>query len=140
MKIINCTVLFLLTFLSNAFSRHPLKNYTESQPVVNYILRIDTTDLSSIYVEMNIRNVPDTFEVAMAAHPEYDDRYWRFVKDMHVEGRSGEGKIFREDSALWRIIISGGEAVLYYRVELPGKTKYPSAWRPFISSTGALLG
>jgi len=111
-----------------------------SQPVVNYVLKIDTADLSSMYVEMNIRNAPDTFEVAMVAHPEYDDRYWRFVKDMHVEGRNGEGKILREDSALWRIITRGGDAVIHYRIELPGKNKYPSAWKPFITSKGALTG
>jgi len=46
---------------------------------------------------MRIRNIPDTFQVAMVAHPEYDDQYWRYVEDFKVTTKKGSGKIFRED-------------------------------------------
>jgi hypothetical protein len=46
---------------------------------------------------MRIRNIPDTFHVAMVAHPEYDDQYWRYVEDFKVTTKKGSGKIFRED-------------------------------------------
>src|SRR5882757_10085404 len=109
---INCLLTGILTF-----SQSPLRHwtdafeihYTRGQPVVSYVLTIDTTDLSFYRVEMHVRNIRDTFEVAMVAHPEYDDRYWRFVEDIHVETKSGPGSIVREDSALWRIGIKGNE-------------------------------
>ena len=45
-----------------------------SPPVVHYTLRVDPGDLSGYSVSISIRNAPDTFTVAMAAHPEYDDK------------------------------------------------------------------
>ena len=84
LKKLNAATIFILVMLS-ASAQHPFKHWTESietrynmnQPVVDYLLTVDSTDFSSFAVEMKIRNVPDTFYVAMVAHPEYDDRYWQ---------------------------------------------------------------
>src|SRR5436190_22203600 len=120
-----CAILIMYFIsVSICFSENPLKHAADAvemrvsiqAPAVNYVLKIDTADLSSLCVEVNMKNVPDTFHVAMFAHPEYDDRYWRFVKDMYVEGKNGMGNIVREDSALWLIVSPGGEAVLHYRI------------------------
>jgi predicted metalloprotease with PDZ domain len=97
-------------------------------------LRIDAADLSGFDVEMRIRNAPDTFRVAMAAHPEYDDRYWRFVEGLRVDARGRPGIVTREDSALWRVVAPGGDATIRHRIRLP------AAGRPFLSQTGALTG
>ena len=112
-----------------------------SQPVIRYRLRIDSTDLSSFDVEMSVRNAADTFRVAMATHPEYDDRYWRFVEGLHGEGPRGKAGVTRLDSALWLIEAPGGEAVLRYRIRLPaGEQAARAAWRPFLSARGGLTG
>jgi predicted metalloprotease with PDZ domain len=90
---------------------------------------------------MRIGNVPDTFHVAMVAHPEYDDQYWRYVEDFKVEAKKGNGEIFREDSALWKIITGGHEAILHYRIHFPAlQDEFRSAWKAFLSSTGGLVG
>jgi predicted metalloprotease with PDZ domain len=89
---------------------------------------------------MHIRNVPDTFQVAMVAHQEYDDRYWRFVENFTIVSTKNEGKIVRKDSALWQVVIHGGEVVLQYQVHLPVSSKPRAAWRPFLSATGGLIG
>lgn len=132
-----------------AMGQHPLKNitdaveisYVSSQPVIGYTLRVAETDLSAYEVEMSIRNVPDTFRVAMMAHPEYDDRFWRYVKDIRVETKNGKGNVFREDSALWRIVAGGDEIVLKYNIHLPTPVEgLRAAWRPFLSSSGGLVG
>ncbi len=114
--------------------------YSANQPVINYVLKVDTNDLSSFYVEMHIRNISDAFHLGMVAHPEYDDRYWRFVQDFTVTGKNGIGKIVRKDSALWNITSSGNEALLKYRVQLPPPGNFRGAWRPFLNSTGILFG
>jgi len=126
----------VFVFHSNGFCQDSLAH----RPVINYILKIDPADLTSLQVEMDIRNVPDTFQVAMVAHPEYDDRYWRFIKDMKVEDKNGKAKITRQDSALWRIIVQNSAATLSYKLQLPPKEQNPSAWKPFIDSSGALIG
>jgi hypothetical protein len=77
----------LAALAARAGAQHPLKHpvdaveirFARSQSVVSYTLRVDPADLSQFEVAMRVRNVPDTFHVAMAAHPEYDDRYWRHV-------------------------------------------------------------
>lgn len=131
------------------FAQHPFKHWTDAvetryddkQPIANYTLTVDTTDTSHFAIEMRIRNVPDTFHVAMVAHPEYDDQYWRYVEDFRVTTKKGNGEIFREDSALWKIVSAGKEAILNYRIHLPAlHSEFRSAWKAFLSSTGGLLG
>lgn len=144
----NFTLIIFFALGSSAFGQHPFKDradaveirYAMSQPIVGYTLLVDSTDLSAFTVEMRIRNVPDTFQVAMMAHPEYDDRFWRYVEDLRVETKNGKGNIFRKDSALWRIVAHGDEVLLRYRIHLPPQPAQRAAWRPFLTPTGGLVG
>src|SRR2546422_11210489 len=61
------------------------------KPSIQYRLRVDSADLSDWTVQMRLRTASDTFRLAMAAHPEYDDRYWRYVRDVAVDARGGSG-------------------------------------------------
>jgi hypothetical protein len=54
-----------LTFAPVAGAQHPLRHPTDA-------------------IEMRLRNVPDSFRLAMARHPEYDDRYSRFARRVDV--------------------------------------------------------
>jgi predicted metalloprotease with PDZ domain len=139
----------LLPVAARAHAQNPLERwvdavearYSTSQPVVSYTLRVDSADLSGFDVEMRIRNARDTVRLAMVAHPEYDDRYWRFVRDLRVEGAGGAGSAAREDSALWRVVIPGGAGVVHYRLQLPpAEGRFRSAWVPFLAPTGGLVG
>jgi predicted metalloprotease with PDZ domain len=146
-KKLNATTVLILVILS-ASAQHPFKHWTEAietryavhHPIVDYLLTVDSTDVSSFAVEMKIRNVPDTFQVAMVAHPEYDDRYWQYVEDFSVEAKSGKGKVLRLDSSLWKIITNGKEAVLHYRIRLPRVTGIRSSWKAYLTPTGGLVG
>src|SRR5947209_7100575 len=131
-----------------ASAQNPLHDHTEgveirfarAQPVVGYTLRVDAGDLSGFDVELRLRNVSDTFRLAMVAHPEYDDRYWRYLEALRVETPSGTGTVTREDSALWRVVAPGGEALVRYRIHLPPAESSRDAWRPFLAATGGLVG
>jgi predicted metalloprotease with PDZ domain len=115
--------------------------FSRSQPVVTYTLRIDSADLTGWTVEMRLRNLPDTFRLAMAAHPEYDDRFYRYVTQLAITSPRGGGSITRVDSAVWLAVAPGGEAVVRYRIQLPEPTQPPrAAWRPFLRPTGGLTG
>jgi len=147
LKKFNITATLLLVIISVS-AQHPLKHWTEAietrydmkKPLVDYLLTIDSADFSSFAVEMKIRNVPDTFHVAMVTHPEYDDRYWKYVEGFSVEAKNGKGKIIREDSSLWKIITNGGEAVLHYHIHLPSVTGTRSSWKAYLTPTGGLVG
>src|SRR5205809_603982 len=84
------TVVTLAARGSTASGQNPLRDYTEgvAQPVVGYTLRVDAGDLSGFDVELRLRNVPDTFRLALVAPPVYDDRYWRFVEGPRAVARA----------------------------------------------------
>jgi predicted metalloprotease with PDZ domain len=107
-------------------------------PFVHYRLTVNAADTTTYAVEMRIRNAPDTFTVAMAAHPEYDDRFWRFVDGMSV---STPSTIALMDSSRWSVRASARDVTIRYRIRLPPEEPAPrAAWRPFVAPTGALVG
>ncbi|MEP6691509.1 MAG: PDZ domain-containing protein [Gemmatimonadaceae bacterium] len=130
-------------------AQHPLRHATDgmemrfarSQPVLGYTLRVDSADLTSITVAIRIRGGSDTIRLALAAHPEYDDRFFRYVEDVRAETPRGAAAVTREDSALWRVIAPGGEAIVHYRIHLPAQNgpQHP-AWTPYLTPTGGLVG
>lgn len=130
-------------------AQHPYRHFTEAvplrfdatQPVISYRLRVDSADLGAIAVELRVRNAPDTVRLAMAAHPEYDDRYWRYLEGPEIEARDVRVAAVREDSAVWRVVAPGGAFTARYRIRLPAPAESPRAgWRPFLSPTGGLVG
>jgi len=130
----------LLLVLVTKISSAQQKNNNGKLPVINYTLTINDSDLTSYKVEMHIAGVPDTFSVAMVKHFEYDDKYWRFIKDFNVYTNTGNGTITRKDSALWEIITTAHEAVLSYRIQPPDIREWHGSWKAFLASNGALVG
>lgn len=114
--------------------------YATSQPTVQYIIHVDSTDLSGFQVEMRLSALPDTFSLAMARHPEVDDRYWRFVKDLRAETASSPGTVTSVDDGVWRVIAPGGRAIVRYRMQLPPPQPLRAAWKPFLARDGGLVG
>jgi predicted metalloprotease with PDZ domain len=135
-------------FASVAGAQHPLRHFTDgvdvrwsrSQPRLYYALDIADGDTTGFDVRMSVINAPDTFRIAMAKHPEYDDRFFRYVTNLRVESQR-PATIVQEDSALWRVVAPGGNASISYRIQLPPTQPPPrAAWRPFLSPTGGLTG
>src|SRR6266576_66129 len=107
------------------------------KPSIQYTLRVDSTDLSGWNVEIRLRTTSDIFRLAMAAHPEYDDRYWRYVRDVTVE----RGTVTRVDSAVWQVAAPRGFVTVRYRIALPAvEPGLRSSWKPFLTPTGGLVG
>jgi predicted metalloprotease with PDZ domain len=126
------TVAFLLALLAAPRPHPALK------PVMQYTLRVDSTDLSGWDVEIRLRTVSDTLRLAMAAHPEYDDRYFRYVTGFTVEPRSAI--VSRVDSSVWQVITPRGEVRVRYRIALPPSPSPRDSWKPFLTPSGGLLG
>jgi predicted metalloprotease with PDZ domain len=131
-----------------ARAQHPLRDrvdavdirFSRSQPVIGYTLHVDSADQSGWSVEMRIRNAPDSFRLAMARHPEYDDRFSRYVNRLSISGQPATS-IVQTDSALWTVRASGGQVVIRYRIQLPPPERLPrAAWRPFLTPSGGLTG
>src|SRR5258705_5964577 len=109
------------------------------KPSIQYTLRVDSADLSGWTVEIRLRTTSETIRLAMAAHPEDDDRYWRYVRDFASE--TPGASVTRVDSAVWQIVAPVGVVTVRYRIALPpAEPGLRAAWRPFLTPTGGLIG
>src|SRR5437667_1287612 len=111
------------------------------KPAIEYTLRVDSADLSGWSVTLRLRTASDTFRLAMAAHPEYDDRYWRYVRDVAVDAWGGS--VTRVDSAVWQVVAPrglGNFVTVRYRIALPHPDSgLRAAWRPYLTASGGLI-
>lgn len=121
------------------FSESIEARYSPSDPIISYVLRVDSADLSGFDVVLSLKNAGDTVRLGMARHREYDDRFFRYVENVSAEGPRG-ANIVRVDSTLWRLVAPGGEATVRYRIRLPASPLPRAAWRPFLAPTGGLFG
>lgn len=127
---ITVAILFAIT----AHARH------NDPPKIDYLLRVDSSDLSGYSVTLQLHNVPNTFKLAMATHHEYDDRFWRFIQSFKIKTSKGNGSYVKPDSAVWLVTIPGHDAVISYRIHLPQPTTFHFSHRPFLSPLGGLVG
>src|SRR5215207_7475950 len=119
----------------------PLAAQTRAPDPVDYQLVVDSADLSGWAVEMRVHHAPPTLRLAMAAHPEYDDRFWRYVRGFSATSAAGPLAVVREDSAVWRVATTGGDVTVRYRIELPPASGgVRGSWTPFLAPTGGLVG
>lgn len=116
-----------------------------AQSPLRYTLRVDSADLTSVAVELRIPAVPDTLRLGMATHDEYDDRYWRYVRDLRAESGGAPLTVMREDSSLWRVTgarSDAGDVIVRYRIALPPESlgRNHLAWKPYLGATGGFVG
>ena len=124
-----------------ASASHASFSQQRSNAQLSYRIHVDAADLSGFDVEMRVRGAGETVRIAMASHPEYDDRYWRYVENLTAESRGAPLQVTPEESALWRVRAPGGDLTVKYRIHLPPQTTpNRSAWKPFLSPTGGLIG
>lgn len=111
-------------------------------PPISYIISIDPANLSGFDVEMRIPRARGTLRVAMAAHPEYDDRYWRYIERFSAVDPTGYTFPFaKEEDAVWRIENVKGDIIIRYRLRLPAQTgTYRDTWKPFLTPHGGMVG
>jgi predicted metalloprotease with PDZ domain len=114
--------------------------FSEKQPVIDYTLSVDSSDLSVLNIRIKLKNISDTFRLAMYAHPLADDKYWRYVEDVAVNPDEGKGSSFREDSALWKFITHDHKATVTYKIHLQPFKSPRTASKSFLAQSGGLVG
>lgn len=110
---------------------------------IQYRIRVDAADLSGFDVEMLIeRQRPGLLRVAMAVHPEYDDRYFRYIENFSAsDGRGGQLSVKREEDTVWRVDSAGQLTHIRYRLRLPPQQwELRQAWKPFLTKDGGMVG
>lgn len=90
-----------------------------ASPRISYYVAMDPGDPSSIRVAMQIENAPRSVRLAMAVHPEYDDRFWRYITDWHVDGMDRRALLAVDRDNVWRVLSHAGYTNVSYRIQLP---------------------
>lgn len=111
---------------ATVLAQGPARHFTDgievragrAHPILHYTLNVLESDTLGFDVRLHVRNAPDTFRIAMAKDPEYDDRFFRFVTNVRASG-SVSAAVAREDSTVWRVTAPGGDVAIQYRVEVP---------------------
>ncbi|HEY9165339.1 MAG TPA: PDZ domain-containing protein [Candidatus Kryptonia bacterium] len=112
-----------------------------AKPIIHYTVTIDSANLSGFRVDMKIHDAPDTLWLAFAQHPEYNEFFWKNLRDLTVECDGEIVPIVREDSALWRAVVRKPDVVVHYRFEMTKETSpRRGSWRLFLRETGGLIG
>ena len=112
------------------------------QPRIDYTITIDTTDLSGFDVTMQIGGAPKSIRLAMAVHPEYNDRFWRYVRSLRAEsvGKPRPLAFAVEAENAWRVQTRNGYAVVHYRIEVPREDPSNRAvWHTTLRADGASI-
>ena len=106
---------------------------------IYYSLGVDPEDPSSIEVSMQIDG-PRSVRVAMAVHPEYNDRFWRYITGWHVNGYDKKALLQVDRENVWRVISHAGHAQLSYRIRLPGENATNRAvWHTGLRADGGSI-
>jgi predicted metalloprotease with PDZ domain len=104
---------------------------------INYRLSVHLGDTTGYDVEMRLQHVPHQLRLAMATHHEYDDKFYRFVRNFRVRVKGGQATFVRTDSAVYDLEIPGDQAVVSYTIQLP---PHRYAHQPFLSRNGGSVG
>src|SRR5688500_12644025 len=89
-----CVSFVLIIFASAVFG---------SVDPIHYTIRVNAADFTGFDVEMQIPNARGKVHIAMAAHPEYDDRYFRYVENFSAESGGRKLAFAKPDEAVWQI-------------------------------------
>lgn len=136
-KIISAIFLCCLVVLSSVVV------FGKYLPTTQYKIRVDPADLTGFDVEMLVvRQRHGLLRVAMAVHPEYDDRYFRYIENFQATGpRGGQLSVVREEDTVWRIENAPEQTRIRYRLRLPPQQReVRDAWKPFLTRDGGMVG
>ncbi len=90
------------------------------KPVIYYTLSVDPGDASSLRVNISMEGgTSRSVRLGMGHHPEYDDRFWRYLTDWQVDGFDKRVILAMDRENVWRVISHAGYAHVGYTVRLP---------------------
>ena len=113
-----------------------------SAPSLDYKITINPADLSGFNVEMRVPAAPARVRIATAVHPEYDDRYWRYIENFSAtDARGGNLRYAKDEDTVWHLENTRGDVVIRYRLHLPAHNgTHRDAWKPFLTAHGGMVG
>ena len=111
-----------------------------ANPRISYDVAFEAGDPASIRVAMQIENAPRSVRLAMAVHPEYDDRFWRYITDWHVDGMDRRALLAIDRDNVWRVLSHAGYTNVSYRIQLPRENSTRRAvWHTSVRPDGGSI-
>jgi predicted metalloprotease with PDZ domain len=131
---------FVTLFIATAAAAAP--HATSPVGPLDYTITVDSARLNQYSVTLRSTWNGGPITLVMARHPEYDDRFWRFVTDLHATSNGHALAVVREDSARWRIEGAGaGRLTVEYSIAMPPVVPgVKPSWRPYVEINAAMVG
>lgn len=109
---------------------------------LSYTITVDPAHINQYHVELAVTRSPGRITLGMAKHPEYDDRFWRYVNGLTATMNGKPARIIREDSARWRVEAGEtGTLVIRYGIHMaPPAPGIRPSWRSYVNANTALIG
>lgn len=106
-----------------------------------YRIKIDPADLTGVEVEIVSHPEGRIVRLAMGAHPEYDDRYYRYIRNFSAESGGRAIAFSKPEDSVWQVDGVNGDVTVRYRVTLvPNERQWQQTWKPHLSPTGGMVG
>ena len=94
-----------------------LQTTTVKEPRLAYKIRFDSADTTGISVELRVKNAPASMRIAAHAHPEYDDKYWRYLDALTARSGTTQLSISRIDSVRWQLNNPAGDLIVTFGLD-----------------------
>ncbi|MFN2636788.1 MAG: hypothetical protein ABR585_07175 [Gemmatimonadaceae bacterium] len=109
-------------------------------PQISYRLDVNSGPPASITVSMYIDGAPSSVRLAMAVHPEYNDRFWRYVRDFRASSGGVALNVKHDSENSWAVSTLRQQAEIHYRIELPPEDPTNHAvWHTSVDANGASI-
>ena len=133
--------LLLIAGLAGFGRANQAANVFKPEPRISFVVTINPADSTSISADMVIQNAPSPVtRVAMAVHPEYNDRFWRYLRDLRAEVSGKPVQITAVNDHSWRVPTPSGTATIHYRIQLPPEDpRNRAVWHTALRRDGASL-
>lgn len=139
MQLKNFACLFLLANVITLFGATDAP--CGSSRSTQYRIKVDANDLSGVSVEIRAHSGAGTVRLAMAAHPEYDDRYFRYIENFSAESGGRKLPVTKPEDAIWQIEGVQGDLTVSYRVTFaPKEREWKQVWKPYLTPNGGMVG
>ncbi len=130
-----------LTFLAAVFVLFMCDSAFCAVRPIAYRITAGPDHLGVYQIEMHIPDARGTVRLAMAAHPEYDDRYFRYIENFSAESGGSKLLVSRPEDAVWQVNGVRGDVTVRYRVTPAAKEReWRQTWKPFLTPTGGRVG
>src|SRR4051812_6085301 len=118
-----CGIQFVLLLLAAVVLTSQPVAAAAPASLVQYTLHVDPSDLAGVDVEMQFIAGRGPVRIAMAAHPESDEKYYLYIKNVTATSVGSPITVVREQKLAWRTRGASGDVLVKSGLRFPPQVR-----------------